>query len=102
MYLDEDDELEDNDLDEIDVDYWALEGTHSIGDLCQVCHCIFQALELAQDRIVPPEIIALLEEARDSLDRMLFYKCKAKYAKVGMKFPMSKAKWISKINVLPF
>lgn len=65
---------EDDEFDKLVDDYLALEGTHAIGDLCQACQCIFEALELSEDRIVPPEIVAFLEEARDCLDRMLFYK----------------------------
>ena len=98
-YFDEDDEHDESEDSELEI---SLEGTHSKYDVWGACHSIFQALELAQDRIVPPEIIALLEEARDYLDRVLFYDCKAKYAKVGMKFPLSKAKWILKKTVCLF
>ena len=100
---DEDDELYElqHDDEGFPVSF-SLEGTHSKLDLWGACHCVFQALEISQDRIVPPEIVALLVEARDCLDRVLFYDCKAKYAKVGVKFPLSKAKWISKINVCLF
>lgn len=97
------DELEDIELQHDDEGFpisFSLEGTHSKLDLWGACHCVFQALEISQDRIVPPEIVALLVEARDCLDRMLFPK--TKYAKVGVKFPLSKAKWISKINVCLF
>lgn len=70
MYFNEDDEHEELEDDE---GFGFREGTHSVIDLWSACHCIFEALEIAQDRIVPPEIVALLEEARDFLDRMLFY-----------------------------
>lgn len=75
--MDEGDEYDESEIDKIVDGYWNSEGTHATGDLCQACQCVFEALELSEDRIVPPEIVALLQETRDCLDRMLFYKPKA-------------------------
>lgn len=47
------------------------------GDCLDAAGAIYDALELSQDRVVDQGIVKLLEEARDAVNKILFYETKA-------------------------